>query len=58
MYFLYSIFFGAGLAAFVYTKMSRRTGYGNAKPAWTITGVVFVIGTLFFYSILTLFIPK
>jgi hypothetical protein len=58
MYFLYSLFFGAGVAAFIYTKMSRRTGFGNERPAWTVTGVVFVIATIFFYSILALFIPK
>jgi H+/gluconate symporter-like permease len=58
MKLLYSVFFGAGLAAFIYTKMSRRTGYGNERPAWIITGVIFVIATLFFFSIMVLFIPK
>jgi hypothetical protein len=49
MNFLYSLFFGAGAAAFAYSKMGRRVGYGNATNVWTIVGVVFVLVTVFFY---------
>jgi hypothetical protein len=52
MDFLYSIFFGAGVAAFTYSKMGRRVGYGNTANVWLIIGVVFVITTIFFLTIL------
>jgi hypothetical protein len=52
MDFLYSIFFGAGVAAFAYSKMGRRVGYGNAANVWLIVGVVFVIATIFFLTVL------
>jgi hypothetical protein len=49
---LYSIFFGAGAAAFTYSKLGRRIGYGNTANVWTIVGVVFVIATIFFITVL------
>jgi hypothetical protein len=49
---LYSCFFGAGVATFAYSKLGRRVGYGNSANVWTIVGVVFVLVTLFFYTIL------
>lgn len=52
MILLYAIFFGAGAGAFMYTKMGRRLGYGNAQNVWLVTGVSFVIGTIVFYTIL------
>lgn len=52
MDFLYSIFFGAGVAAFAYSKMGRRVGYGNTANVWTIVGIVFIIATVFFLTIL------
>jgi hypothetical protein len=51
MDFLYSLFFGAGVAAFAYSKLGRRVGYGNAQSVWTIVGVVFVLVTIFFYTL-------
>lgn len=54
MKYLFSVFFGAGVAAWVYTKMGARLGYGNAQNVWTITLVSFVLATLFFLSILVL----
>lgn len=51
MILLYSIFFGAGAAAFVYTKMGSRLGYGNAQNVWVVTGVSFLIATIIFYTI-------
>jgi hypothetical protein len=52
MNFMFSVFFGAGVAAWVYSKMGRRVGYGNAKNVWTLVGVVFVLTTIVFYTIL------
>jgi hypothetical protein len=52
MDFLYSLFFGAGVAAFAYTKMGRRVGYGNSANVWMIVGIVFVLTTVFFYTVL------
>jgi hypothetical protein len=52
MNFMFSVFFGAGVAAWVYSKMGRRVGYGNTKNVWTMVGVVFVLTSIFFYTIL------
>lgn len=56
MNLLLSLFFGAGVAAWVYSKMGRRLGYGNSQNVWTLVGVVFVISTIFFYLILITFL--
>ncbi len=55
---LYSIFFGAGVAAFAYARMGRRVGYGNSQNVWLIVGVVFVLVTIFFYTAFSFFIPE
>jgi hypothetical protein len=55
MNLLYSIFFGAGVAAFAYTKMGRRAGYDNTQNVWLITGVVFIIATSIFFTLFTTF---
>ncbi len=52
MTFLYALFFGAGVAAFTYSKMGRRVGYGNTANVWTVVGVVFLLVTIFFYTVL------
>lgn len=52
MIFLFSIFFGAGVAAFVYTKMGRRLGYDNSQNVALVVGVSFVLASIFFYTIL------
>lgn len=52
MNFLISICFGAGVAAYAYSKMGRRVGYGNSANVWTIVGVVFVLTTIFFYTVM------
>jgi hypothetical protein len=49
---LYALFFGAGVAAFSYTRMGRRVGYGNTQNVTIITGVIFVLSAAFFYTIL------
>jgi len=53
MALLYSLFFGAGVASFAYTRLGRRAGYGNTQNVVTIVGVIFVLTTLFFLIILT-----
>lgn len=50
---LYSIFFGAGVAAFAYSKMGRRLGYGNSQNVWTMVAVVFVLSAVVFFTIMT-----
>lgn len=52
MNLLYSVFFGAGVAAFVYARMGRRVGYGNTQNVAIVCGVVFVLTAAFFYTIL------
>jgi hypothetical protein len=53
---LYAIFFGAGIAGLAYSKLGRRVGYGNSQNVWLIVGVVFVLVTIIFYTIITTFI--
>jgi hypothetical protein len=43
--FLVGLMFGAGVAAWVYSKTIRQTG-GNTKSALTTAGIVFVIAFL------------
>ncbi len=50
--------FGAGVAAFMYTKMGKRAGYGNIGNVALIVGVVFVLSTIIFYTILRFFVPQ
>lgn len=52
MEFVYSLFFGAGVAAFAYTRLGRRAGYGNTQNVITIVGVIFVLTTLVFFTIM------
>lgn len=52
MNLLYSLFFGAGVASFAYTKMGRRVGYGNTQNVVIVVGVIFVLTTLFFLTVL------
>jgi hypothetical protein len=49
---LYASFFGAGVAGFAYTRMGRRVGYGNTQNVTLVVGVIFVLTTAFFYTIL------
>ena len=58
MILLYSIFFGAGAASLAYTQLGRRVGYGNSQNVGVIVGVVFVIATIVFYTILKFFVPN
>lgn len=49
---LYSIFFGAGVAALAYYKIGPRLGYGNSQNIWTMVGVIFVLSTIVFWTIM------
>ena len=53
MAFLYSLFFAAGVAAFIYTKAGRRLGYSDGKSVWTIVAVVFILTAIIFWTVLS-----
>lgn len=57
MTILYAIFFGAGLAAISYGFIGKRVGISNAQQIYMFVGVVFVIATIIFYTILSM-LPK
>lgn len=52
MVLLYSLFFAAGVAGFVFSKFSRRTGYGNEKSIMSVVGITFVISFVVFYTMM------
>lgn len=52
MNLLYAIFFGAGVAAFAYSRVGRRVGYGNSQNVIIAIGAIFILVTIFFYTIL------
>lgn len=52
MKLLYAVFFGAGVAGVAYSRLGRRVGYGNQANVWAITGIVFVLVSIIFYTIL------
>ena len=56
MNFLYALFFGAGVASFAYTRIGRRAGYGNTQNVTVVVGVIFVLTSAFFYTILAFFV--
>jgi hypothetical protein len=51
MSLLIALFLGAGVAAFTYTKMGRRVGYGNYGSVITVVGVTFVISTVIAFTV-------
>lgn len=53
MNWLFSVFFGAGLAAWAYSRMNRRIGYGNTQSNVVLVLAVFIIASLAFYITLT-----
>jgi hypothetical protein len=52
MDFLLALFFGAGVAGFAYTRIGRRVGYGNTQNVALIIGVIFVLTSAVFFTIL------
>lgn len=55
---MYSMFFGAGVAALAYSQLGKRVGYGNSQNVWTIVGVVFVLSSIVFFTIITTFLNQ
>ena len=49
---LYSLYFGLGVAALVYSRFGRRIGYGNAKNVWMIVTASLLMAMFFAYSFL------
>lgn len=41
--FVVAFIFALGASAWIYTKLSRRAGYGNGQTALTASGVAFVL---------------
>lgn len=58
MNLLYAVFFGAGVAGVAYTRLGRRVGYGNTQNVWLVTGVIFVISSAIFFTIMSSIISK
>lgn len=52
MTLLYALFFGAGVAGMAYSYMGRRVGYGNSQNVAMVVGVIFVIASIFFWTVL------
>jgi len=50
--FLVAIMFGAGVAGFAYTRIGRRVGYSNTQNVMVVEAVIFILASLFFYTIL------
>lgn len=40
---LVAFFMAAGVAAFAYSRLGRRVGYGNSQKVWVIVAISFVI---------------
>ena len=53
---LYSIFFGAGVAGFAYSKLGPRLGYGKSQNVGITTGVIFVLSSIVFFTIMVTFL--
>ncbi|HVC36193.1 MAG TPA: hypothetical protein VNE40_01975 [Candidatus Dormibacteraeota bacterium] len=49
---LTSLFIAAGAAAWVYSKMGRRVGYGNSQRVWTLVGAIFVVVFIVIWTLL------
>ncbi|HET7320065.1 MAG TPA: hypothetical protein VFI84_00590 [Candidatus Saccharimonadales bacterium] len=47
-----SLFAAAGVAAWAYSVLGRRVGYGNSQSVWMLVGAAFVFVFLFFITLL------
>lgn len=56
--FLVSIMFGAGVAAFVYSRFGRRVGYGNTQNQVILCLIVFVLVSAFFFTVLSTIVKQ
>lgn len=52
MTLLASIFFGAGVAGWVYTQMTRRTGNADPKQVAMVAGLSGLAAFIFFFTLL------
>lgn len=50
--FLIASFIALGAGAWIYTKLQRKTGYGNSKTAWT--GTIISVVAIFTVVYITL----
>jgi len=57
MNFWIAVAFGAGITAWAYSRVGRRVGYNDQKSVVTILGAIFVLSTIFFYTVLRFIIP-
>jgi hypothetical protein len=48
--FIASLFFGAGVGAWVWAKVGHRTGGADAKANWMAAGLATLAAFLFFYT--------
>lgn len=55
---IYAAILGAGVGAFVYSTIGRRTGYGNSQNVWTLVGAAFLLSTIIAYTIFAFVISK
>jgi hypothetical protein len=51
MDFLYAAFLAIGITAFAYTKLQRRTGYGNTQSILPSLGAIFIISLFITFTI-------
>ena len=49
---LIALFVAAAAAAFAYTRLGKRVGYGNGKDVWTLVAITFVGSFLIVFILL------
>lgn len=49
---LTSLFFGAGVAGWVWTKVGRRTGYADQKTVYITAGMAGGVAFVVFFTVL------
>jgi uncharacterized protein with PQ loop repeat len=54
----FALLFAIGVTAWMYSKMSQRTGSSNAKPAIIMSLVVGIIAFIVFFTILKFFLHQ
>lgn len=55
---LLALFFAAGSTAFIYTKIVRANGDADHRQNAIITGVIFIIIYIVFYTLIRFIIPS
>jgi hypothetical protein len=49
---LVALFFGLGVAGFVWTKVGRRTGSADPKAVYMTAGLAGLVAFIFFFTLL------